>query len=237
MIAIIINTSGNVGKSNLSRGLYQFLNDEKAIIELETHNSSSVGFKGLNVIKFEGSNTRDMFTSMMTYDNVIVDCGASVVDSFLNEIIKTPEVLGMVDYYIIPTVSDTKQSNDTLKTLTILNSLGVDPNIVKVVFNRVKSDIQSEFTPIIKVMQKLNIEVDPQLAIKNYEVLENLERMKLLTSDLIEVETDYRTLAREKAKEGDMKASKEASDKLFTQMLAKSYHQNLQQVFTAISES
>ena len=236
MIFFIINNSGNVGKSNLSRGLYQFMGDEKVVIELETHNSSSIEFKSLNVVKFDGSQIRNMFSSMMLYDNVVIDCGSSVVDTFFNEIQKSPEVLDMIDYFVVPTVSDRKQTNDTLKTLSMLIAQGITTEKIKVVFNKLNKNID-EFSTIMKVMQKLEIKVDEKLQIKKYAVLENLEEMQCLSGDVLDDDMDYRKITREKAKAGDIKGSKQASDKWYTQLLAKSYHSELKEVFTILQES
>jgi len=219
-----------VGKSNLSRGLYQFLDESKVIVELETHNSSSSKFN-VNVVKYDASNLKDMFFDLMKHKNSILDIGASVVDVFLVEIQKTPEILQMITNFIVPTVADTKQTSDTLKTLTTLKALGIPNDNIYVVFNRVKKNIDNEFAPIIKAMKKLQIDVNYDLNIKEYEVLETLERMKILSGELINTDEDLRATAIERAEAEDFEASKKASDKLFAQMLAKSYHQNLENIF------
>jgi len=232
MKVLLINNSGNVGKSFISREVfYQHMGDDKILVELETHNSSSSTFKNVEVKKIVGSDVKELFRNMNLYDDVVVDVGASNIEVFLREISKSIEILDDIDYFIVPAFKDIKQTKDTLKTIEILSALA-DKNKIKVIFNRVEKDVKKEFQVTIEAMQKLGIKVNANLCIYHSDAVEDLDKIKLLSGDIVQDTTeDYKKIAKEKAKAGDKKGSIEASDKQMIKIMSNSLLQNTKNVF------
>ncbi len=225
MQGYVINNSGNVGKSFLARelGYSNFPKDEEnAIIEVETHNSSTHKFKAVNVIKFSGDQIKDIAFEILKYDNCIVDVGASNIEKFLAELSRFKDLRDDVDHIIVPAFSGDKQSEDTAKTLNILKTLGLDDK-VKIVFNKVNDNVEEEFAYLFKAINKLGYKIDKRLCISDYEVVQDLGRLKKLAIELLEDDTDYKSLSRQLHKEGKYKDAKDASD----MRLAKSMSQAL----------
>ena len=231
MKVLLINNSGNVGKSFISREVfYQHMGDDKILVELETHNSSSISFKSVELIKIIGSDVKELFRNMNLYDDVVVDVGASNIEVFLREISKFIEILDDIDYFIVPAFKDIKQTKDTLKTIEILSALA-DKNKIKVIFNRVEKDVKKEFQTTIEAMHKFNIKVNTNLCIYHSDAVEDLDKIKLLSGDIVQDTTDYKKIAKEKAKAGDKKGSIEASDKQMIKIMSNSLFQNTKNVF------
>lgn len=235
MKTIVINNSGNVGKSFISREVFfQNMNEDRLLLELETHNSSSNGFNNITVEKIRGDEIKELFRYMNLHEDIVVDVGASNIENFLKEISKSLQILDDIDYFIVPAYSDTKQTKDTIKTLELLSNI-VEADKLKVIFNRVDKDPKSEFKFVIEAMKRLGVHVDLELSIYNSEAVEDLDRLKLLSSDLASDEMDYKQLARERAKAGDKKGSIEASDKQMLKIMAANLQGNVTQVFNLVS--
>jgi len=196
----IINNSGNVGKSFLSRELFYPNMENGIIIEVETHNSSSQNFN-VNTAKIDGNEFDRLFSLMYKHDEYIVDVGASQVIPFINELSKSKNTFEDLDFIIVPVTNSDKIQRDTLKTLILFENLGFSSK-VRVILN--KADNLKQFKGFIEfVKSKTNIEIDTNLRILNYDVLNKLDEAQKCAYELVRDNTDFKALAIKAFKSGD----------------------------------
>ncbi|MDA1379239.1 hypothetical protein PCI56_04290 [Plesiomonas shigelloides subsp. oncorhynchi] len=88
MKVIVINFSGNVGKSIVAQHLLKPRIDNSVVIAVE-----SINFDGSQDEKIKGKAFSDIMDKAMLHDNVIIDVGASNVEEFLNQMKKQSEVM------------------------------------------------------------------------------------------------------------------------------------------------
>jgi len=173
----VLNSSGNVGKSFISRELiYTRLDDPKKIIEIESQNSSSSKFQNIKTEKHYGDTDFTIFYEyLLSDDNIIFDVGASEIANFVQNIAEY-QVLNEFDYFVIPTKNDPKIMEDTIKTILFLHSQNIENKKIKVIFNCVKKSVKDEFAPLLNY--KINYKFDENLFIKESKLIVDLSLLK-----------------------------------------------------------
>jgi len=176
---------------------------------------------------------QDLTQYGIIYDDYILDVGSSEIKDFLNAIEKTREILDEFDLIIVPCIKDQKIIPDTKKTMAIVRLLGYEHKM-QILFNRVTnpSNIEEDFESLFSWAKKEKFTLDPNLYLSDYQDAANdLIRQKLLSSEVINDKTDYRALTIQYHKEGDADKSREASNKLLTQRIAKSLNTDAKALF------
>ncbi|MDY0292569.1 MAG: hypothetical protein RBR02_09580 [Desulfuromonadaceae bacterium] len=180
----IINSSGNVGKSTISRELvYSRIPEPKIIVEVEGQNSSSSRFQSITSIKHDGSTDFNVFYEYIINDdqNVIFDIGASEIANFVTSISEYG-VLGMFDLFIVPTKADAKIMEDTIKTIKFLQSQNIENDKIKVVFNAVKKDVKTDFAPLLAF--KFDYEFNEDCFVRESNIISDLSLLKMTLIDV-----------------------------------------------------
>jgi len=217
MKIMIINSSGNVGKSFISRELaYLRCNERKGkILEIETYNNSSMKFFKNDdvIIQVSGTDIEKIVQIIFQEDDLVIDVGASNAINLMSELIKTDPnlILEEIDLFIVPTTSDDKIKNDTLKIINGLLSFEINPEKIKVLFN--KADNIDDFNDLIKALKEklgLNVNYD-KYNIPLFKQLAKIEKLDILMDDLVNSEKDYKALAKESYKKGDVELGKKYS--------------------------
>jgi len=228
MKILIMHNSGNVGKSLITREVFyqNFDGENKMVLEIESRNASSSNFN-MNVVRIDFDKPtalQDLTQYGIIYDDYILDVGSSEIKDFLAAIETTKEILDEFDLIIVPTIKDQKIIPDTKKTMMVIRLLGFEHKM-QVLFNRVTnpSTIEEDFESLFNWAKKEKFVLNPNLYLANYtESTNDLIRHKLLSSELLQDETDYRALAIQYHQEGDTEKSRLASNRLLTQRIAKS---------------
>lgn len=168
----VLNSSGNVGKSTITREvLYSFMPSAK-IFEIETVNSSSTGFN-IDVEKItDFTNFEDIYLKFIENDDLILDVGASNLSAFCNKLMEFAGVETLFDYFIIPTIPNEKVATDTARTIMFLKSLGVPTEKIKVIFNN--ADTLSEFEILFLQEEKINFKFDKNLVVPKTNLFKEL---------------------------------------------------------------
>src|SRR5690606_3634231 len=122
--------------------------EQARIYAIETINETA-GDLGLDIEKMKGDKFGKLYKELLMADNAIVDVGASNVEDFIDRMIKFEESHAEFDYFIVPVTSGGKEQKETLKSIQALAGVGVEPNKIRVVFNRVDTDVADEFAPIL----------------------------------------------------------------------------------------
>ena len=188
MKIMILNSSGNVGKSTIARELFYPRLNEGLIIEVETVNKSTKDFEGFNVWKFEaGQNFEEVYLKIMEYENVILDIGASNLGEFWRQMSEYAGVEMLFDYYIIPSTPTDKTMADTYKTISFLRSVGIEDEKIKVIFNQVVKSVDTDFA----VLLKADFDFDKELFIKKSNLFTDLGLLKKSIKDIYNPDLDY----------------------------------------------
>ena len=139
MKVAVINFSGNVGKSTVARHLLSSRLNNAPIIPVETINSDGSSDEAI-----KGKQFGELLEALAVLDEAVIDVGASNVEDFINLMKQYKGSHEEFDYFVVPTVSDTKQMRDTISTIDALADIGVSPKKIRMVFNRVDFNDQPE---------------------------------------------------------------------------------------------
>jgi hypothetical protein len=135
MKVVVMNFSGNVGKSTISRHLLA-PRIGASVISIESINSDGEENDGA----IRGKQFQSLMDALSLEDNAVVDVGASNVEDFISRMQSFSGSHEDFDLYVVPTVAKTKQLKDTISTIQTLANIGVPPEKIKVIFNMVESD-------------------------------------------------------------------------------------------------
>ena len=132
MKVAVINFSGNVGKTTISRHLLLPRIANAELISVESLNADEG--QGLSM---RGRQFAELQEYMQTVDSLVVDIGASNVEELMALMRRYQGSHEDFDFFVVPTVPELKQQEDTMATLGELARVGIPPARLRVVFNRV----------------------------------------------------------------------------------------------------
>lgn len=153
--------TGKVGKSTLCNTFAYPRMQDATIIRMETINDSGLsGAKKEIIIK--GRDLGKLEMELAKTNEAIVDVGASNVEAFMLALNAQFESHYVVDYFVVPVKADAKaqvEMGETMKTLHALSALGIEPERIKVLFNRlpVDADVEEECKALIAMHKKMPI--------------------------------------------------------------------------------
>jgi hypothetical protein len=131
----VINFSGNVGKSTIARHLLAPRIRDAKVIAIESINADD-GAQETDE-KLRGRQFSELQSRLLSGDNVVVDVGASNVESFVALMSEFDGSHDDFDLFVVPVVSAEKQQRDTVATLLNLADMGISPERIVVIFNQV----------------------------------------------------------------------------------------------------
>lgn len=229
MKVAVINFSGNVGKTTISRHLLAPRIKDAEFVSIESINADESEADALR-----GRDFKQLQTYMQVSENLIVDIGGSNVEDLL---IKMRAFIGShedFDYFIIPCVPDVKQQKDTAKTFKALVEMGVNPDHIKVVLNRVdQADTQAAtFENLAVVLHAYSPDAfDPACSIMENEVFQLAQDDGRSISELANDKTDFKALI---AKTADRSEKVALAEKLGLTRLARGVLPQLDACFAAL---
>ncbi len=197
MIVAVINFSGNVGKTAVSRHLLApRLGGGAPVFSVESINTD-----GHEDTLVQANVFGDMINELVLFDNVVIDVGASNAEKFLQMMKAYVGSHEEFDFFVIPIVPLKKQIADSIKTLKALNELGVPAKKVKVVFNMLEDgqDVEQTFKPVLDFWQSEKCFVLRKNAVMYTNELfgKIMDMPDLKIADLVADSTDYKALAKE----------------------------------------
>lgn len=142
----VLNFSGNVGKTAISRHLLApRWGGGAPVISVESVNIDGGESKTLRAKAFG-----KLMEELSVVDKAVIDVGASNAEEFLNMMQEFAGAHEDIDHFIVPTVPRQKQMGDTVKTLRELAKMGVPAKKVNIVFNMMdRGDVVDDaFKPI-----------------------------------------------------------------------------------------
>jgi hypothetical protein len=147
MKVVLINFSGNVGKSTLATNLLASRMNKPERFQIESLNTGG----DPEALKIKGARFGQLVESVMKANDAIIDVGASNVEDFIDLMKQYEGSHEEFDYFLVPAVKEKKQQMDTINTLKALVDIGVEPGKIRVVFNKLARDesAQEEFSALV----------------------------------------------------------------------------------------
>jgi hypothetical protein len=226
----VINFSGNVGKSTITRHLLAPRLPGARVIAVESINADEGQEQSLRGFQFG-----ELQEYLQALDNVVVDIGASNVEELMRLMHRYRESHEEFDCFIVPTVPPPKQQQDTIATLADLHAVGVPPDRIRIIFNMVddREPVDRTFHMLLAFLEQQRI------ALANSDcrvgVNEVYARVRGTGADLAEIardETDYKRLI---ARTADRQEKMSLGQKLATRRLARGVVPELDACFAALN--
>ena len=226
---VIINYTGTVGKTTIAANLLSPRMDGAPIYAIESINETAEEL-GLDVQKLRGSKFRELFKKLMMEEQAIIDVGASNVEAFIANLEDFEEAHDEIDYYIVPVTSGTKEQKETVSMIGSLAAMGIPANKIRLVFNRVKSDVETEFSILVSYQERTQLcWANPKCAIFETELFDALSVKRISLNTLMADESDYKAMLKDKS--ATMKDREFWSDMYGLKLLARGVNRKLDSVF------
>lgn len=232
MRVVLINLTGNVGKTTLARHLLRPRMPEAPVIPVETVNTGDLPDGALPAEQF-----RRLTEFLATTDDAIVDVGASNAERFFVELARYRGAHEDVERFVVPTVPDPKPLRDTLATVAQLAGLGVPPERIHVIVNRVQAErrLGDDIAALTAFAQATRqCVVDPDAFVRENELFAELQPGTETVADLVADETDLRSAIRAAS---DAKAKQALARRLASRRLAAGVQAELDRVFASITRA
>ncbi len=227
MKIVVLNYSGNVGKSTISQALLA-PRIPAPVYAVETINSDGTDSQGI-----KGREFAQLHEELLAESAAVVDVGSSNVESALQEMRKYPGWADDYDYFVVPVTPAKKQQRDTLATLDELADLGVPADKIRVVLNMVEPGDNAEtvFAPIFEHAKTGRFTLNSIAVIGINEAYARATAAGENLLDLANDRTDYKAIIAKSANQDEKRA---AAAKLSLQRLAVGVKFELDRVFAAL---
>jgi len=190
----ILNFSGNVGKSTIAKFLLLPRLPNAVHIAIETINSDTTNSEA--TLKLTGKDVQTVQEELLISDDLIVDVGASNIDQFIKGMALFEGSIMDFDLFIIPVTPEKKQQVDTVSTVDTLIDMGVSPKKIKIIFNRVQTDmvVADEFYSLIEYLSSIKVKTNKDSFIPDSDFFEQANEMGQTVETILSDETDYRAM-------------------------------------------
>ena len=201
----VLNFSGNVGKSTIAKFLLLPRYPEAVHITIETINSDTTNSE--STLQLKGKEVDTIQEQLLINDDVIVDVGASNVEQFINGMKLFAGSIEDFDLFLVPVTPEKKQQVDTITTVDTLLEMGVEAGKIKIVFNRIQTDmnVTDEFYALIQYLNTIDIHVSADIYIPYSSFFERANITGDTVESILNDDTDYKAL---------IKASESKAEKL-----------------------
>jgi hypothetical protein len=228
---IVLNFSGNIGKSVISRHLLAPRLNAK-VVSVETINANDHDKTEVKQVK--ANQFKEIMETIFSIDDtVIIDVGSSNVEIFLDEMITVVDSHEDIDYFVIPTTPETKTQIDTIKTMATLSQLGIEADKIRLVFNKITEPdkLEYDFNGIFLYhAESQSFKLQPSALIRRNDLYSLLAGKQI--KEILEDPNDYKELASNKSLSQEERL--DLRSQLTRQRLAKGVNQELDAVFNAL---
>lgn len=233
MKIVVLNLSGNVGKTTVAVNLLKPRMRQAVFYSIESLNSDA-RMDGVEVERIRGRHYGELHEQLIMAAAAIVDVGASNVEEFLKLMQQYHGSHEEFDYFVVPAVKEKKQMADTVNTIRILSRIGVPRQKIRLLFNMVEVDdvVDTEFAPLfgLATLEKSFI-LNPGAVVYANEIFDKLKEVGKSLEDVSSDTTDFRAALRT--------AQSEEDKAMYVKMvaikrLAVTANRNLDDAFTAI---
>lgn len=234
MKVVVANYCGTVGKTTVASNVLAPALNYPPMFAVETINETAADL-GVETEKLKGNKFGDLFRRLLIEEAAIVDVGASNVEDFLDQMVKFHGSHEEIDFFVVPVTSGAKEMKESIKTIQALAAIGVPAHKIRVLFNRVDTDVTNEFAPVIGFAAASGSCVaNPDAAIFENDVFNLLSAKKLTIDKVVRDKTDYRQRIRDAAKGGSQEDVQHLVDMHALKSLAVGADAQVKLVFRAL---
>ena len=242
MKIVLINYSGNVGKTTLAVHLFSPRMGAVEFVAVETVNASDADTAGLTVAQVQGKQFEPIFERLLTQDNLIIDVGASNAEAFMLKMGQYEGAAAMLDLFVVPVVPGGKQQMDTMTTIDALALMQVPKHKIRVVFNRADpaDPLEVAFRQLLGYAAsggKDKATFSNEAIIYENEVYEISKYLNKTVEQVQADPTDYRALLAKAQADKDGHARTQAVKMLTAKALAGSAQRNLNEVYQVLTRA
>jgi hypothetical protein len=228
MNIVVINFSGNVGKSTLCK--YLLLPRTNGVVfSVESINGNDFD----DVDTLQGEQFKKLLNAVDNEENAIIDVGSSNAEDFFEQMQSFEESYSLFDFFIIPVTPVLKQQDDTVSTIKSLLNLGVKKENLLVVFNMIGriETIEEQFSILNNFhLQNNAFDFNPNLAIKENEFYALNKGTGKTIEEIVNDDRDFKELIRISRKNNPGLVNELSHDRA-VQMLARGIKRELDEVF------
>lgn len=207
-IIAVLSFTGKVGKSTIVNNLLLPRMPNAAYIEMETINVSGQN-DATETLKLKGREIGKMQDALRKTKSAVVDVGASNVEAFMLALKQQSGAHFDFDYFIVPIEANSSKHNEAeeaMKTIDALAGIGIEPDRIKVIFNKLLADsnVEEEAARIFN-FHKSNkkFTLDARATIHDTPAFKALAEVKKTYIEMIGDKTNYRQQFRETPLEED----------------------------------
>ncbi|CAD6550001.1 hypothetical protein LMG27952_04951 [Paraburkholderia hiiakae] len=135
MSMAIVNCSGNVGKTTVTRELLAPRLPSMLVRQIESTNTDDSA--GPKVEVMIAARFDELHDELMRGRDLLVDIGASNVEEYLNRLNGAKGAQEDYACFVVPVEPESKQMKDSMKTINMLADLDVEPARIRVLLNKV----------------------------------------------------------------------------------------------------
>ena len=226
----VINFSGNVGKSTITRHLLAPRLPGARVIAVESINADEGQEQSLRGFQFG-----ELQEYLQSVDDVVVDIGASNVEELMRLMHRYRDSHEEFDCFIVPTVPPPKQQQDTIATLADLHAVGVPPDRIRIIFNMVddREPLERAFHILLAFLEQQPIaSANTHCRVGVNEVYARVRGTGADLSEIARDETDYKRLI---GRCVDRQEKMSLGQKLATRRLARGVVPELDACFAALN--
>ncbi|HGS4928089.1 TPA: StbB family protein [Vibrio parahaemolyticus] len=193
----VLNHSGNVGKSTICNTLLLPRIENSELIRVETINED-----GSTGEKLAAKDMTNVIEKIDMLDKAVIDIGSSNIESFIKGIKENIGSHEDIDIYLLPVTPDIKQQKDTVNTVFELQDMGIEPECIGILLNRVDSSVplESQFKLLLEsgvLEQTATNDIRKCLIIPESDVFTLINLIGSTYHEAINDNTDYRQAIRE----------------------------------------
>jgi hypothetical protein len=235
----LVSYTGKSGKSTTGNNLLYPRMHEPSVFRIETINESGLSGAGENEQKLKGRDIEKLLSALSKTDCAIVDVGTSNVEAFFLALAQQPDAHRIFDFFVVPIEANAAKVNEfkeSVKTLTMLNKLGVESERIKVVFNKLATDslIEDEMTRIFNFHKQYPIfSLRKNAVIHETQAFKALADAKKTYDEILGDQTDYWSLLKNTPVAEEVERTRLVK-MARTQGLIKGLHTELDCVFNAL---
>lgn len=233
MKLVVINLSGNMGKTTLAGHMLQPRMGNAQIFSIESVNGNGTA-DGLELEQMRAKRFGDLDQQLLMIDNAIIDVGSSNVEEFLKQMQQYSGSHEEFDYFVVPALKEKKQQADTINTIRSLSRLGVPANKIRLIFNKVDLDdsVEDEFASLFGLAElEKSFVINPEATVHYNEVFDGLKSVGKSLRDITSDSTDYRALMRSTECDEERNYARKM---VSLKRLAISANENLDRAFNAL---
>ncbi len=202
-IIATITLTGKAGKSVMANNLLLPRMPGAKLFRMETFNESGAAGNNAVIENMKGRELEKLLKGLGKVDSAVVDIGTSNVENFLLGLAQDGGAQNIFDYFVVPVESNSAKINEFKEFVKIVNTLkdlGVQPDRIKVVFNKHLPDneIKSEMARVFNYHASFPIfSINERAVIHETELFKALGAAKKSYEEMLLDNNDYYKMLKE----------------------------------------